>query len=526
MICEVKFLNISYNTVVDYLKEYLSPHFKVKNGFRTFDSFRFLPASKNDFNINHLYFSQLSDLINNDCASEGNMVVVCIDDMDYSTIPKHIRCQLILLAPQESPRTVFNSILDFFASMNEWEREMERAIADRVSIQEVLDISAAFFRKPVFIFDYALRTLAKTGESDSEIMKKLCEDGGIPTPYIQFIIDNGILSKAKQYRELGILKKSSSMPYNLLIKTMTANLLNLDSIVMFCGDDLPTAADIDYMQYFIKMLDRYVDINYNNHSHEKQVNTSQSFFSDCIEGKIISPEEMHRGSLLVGIPYTGRFSLACVRFESFSYSAANFLIKVLETANPFGSVFIYKDEVILINNEQKYLNSEADNETIRSRSEEYLKQFGAKLGISALCYNFFDLHTAYMQATAAVELGSMLEPAKYRYRYRDYFMYHIISCAGKTFGLKHLYTQRLNSLIEYDREHNTDNLQLLETYIVNEYNISKTAEAMHLHRNSVIYRIDKIKTLLGESTWDASFMTNLIVSFYTLRLLRAENTDK
>lgn len=180
-------------------------------------------------------------------------------------------------------------------------------------------------------------------------VKTTCDNAAfIPTPYIQFIIDNGILSKAKQYRELGILKKSSSMPYNLLIKTMTANLLNLDSIVMFCGDDLPTAADIDYMQYFIKMLDRYVDINYNNHSHEKQVNTSQSFFSDCIEGKIISPEEMHRGSLLVGIPYTGRFSLACVRFESFSYSAANFLIKVLETANPFGSVFIYKDEVILI----------------------------------------------------------------------------------------------------------------------------------------------------------------------------------
>lgn len=66
--------------------------------------------------------------------------------------------------------------------MNEWEREMERAIADRVSIQEVLDISAAFFRKPVFIFDYALRTLAKTGESDSEIMKSYVKTGEYRLP--------------------------------------------------------------------------------------------------------------------------------------------------------------------------------------------------------------------------------------------------------------------------------------------------------------------------------------------------------
>ena len=57
-------------------------------------------------------------------------------------------------------------------------------------------------------------------------------------------------------------------------------------------------------------------------------------------------------------------------------------------------------------------------------------------------------------------------------------------------------------LIRYDREHNSELAYTLYIYLLHEQNISKTAAEMHMHRNSVIYRIHKIQSLIGEDFGD------------------------
>ena len=57
----------------------------------------------------------------------------------------------------------------------------------------------------------------------------------------------------------------------------------------------------------------------------------------------------------------------------------------------------------------------------------------------------------------------------------------------------------LNSLKNYDTIHNSDYTDTLKTYIKANYNISEAARLSNLHRQSLIYRLDKIEALTGLS---------------------------
>ncbi len=88
----------------------------------------------------------------------------------------------------------------------------------------------------------------------------------------------------------------------------------------------------------------------------------------------------------------------------------------------------------------------------------------------------------------------------------DFFDKHILQymlneCTG---GLSEqsLYTDSLLSVIQYDKQKNTDYLHTLEVYLKNEMSISKTAADLYLHRNSLLKRLDKLKQLLNSDLED------------------------
>ena len=55
-------------------------------------------------------------------------------------------------------------------------------------------------------------------------------------------------------------------------------------------------------------------------------------------------------------------------------------------------------------------------------------------------------------------------------------------------------------------------------YLLTERSISSTAKIMHMHRNSVIYRLNKIQEILGLDLNDPDVRLRLLISFKILEL--------
>lgn len=63
--------------------------------------------------------------------------------------------------------------------------------------------------------------------------------------------------------------------------------------------------------------------------------------------------------------------------------------------------------------------------------------------------------------------------------------------------LEEIYNEYLKPLYEYDREHGTDYVQVLKCYLDHNASVQSVAEATFLHRNTINYKVRRIKEILN-----------------------------
>lgn len=86
--------------------------------------------------------------------------------------------------------------------------------------------------------------------------------------------------------------------------------------------------------------------------------------------------------------------------------------------------------------------------------------------------------------------------------FRDHVLSHMLDACLNELPVESLLTQGLHALIDHDRQKGSEYLHTLDLYLQNETSVSRTAEALFIHRSSLLKRLDKIYRLLG-STLDS-----------------------
>ncbi len=105
------------------------------------------------------------------------------------------------------------------------------------------------------------------------------------------------------------------------------------------------------------------------------------------------------------------------------------------------------------------------------------------------------LRRSLAQAQDALSLGLRLFGGGRCYLHRDMGLYRLLRHLQGTDDLRSFLDDTLSLLEAYDREHSTELLATLDVLLAHGGNISATAKAMHLHRNSLIYRLERIRDI-------------------------------
>lgn len=134
-------------------------------------------------------------------------------------------------------------------------------------------------------------------------------------------------------------------------------------------------------------------------------------------------------------------------------------------------------------------------------------------GISTVYHDFRQLYYFYHQAETARILGSKKDPMYWYFRYEDYQVEHILSqCIRKTIP-ETLIPDGLKALIAYDKKKGSDYVNLLRIYLETERNIAETIRVSYMHRNTFLYRIQKIEKILEMDLNDARVRLVLELAF-------------
>ncbi len=79
-------------------------------------------------------------------------------------------------------------------------------------------------------------------------------------------------------------------------------------------------------------------------------------------------------------------------------------------------------------------------------------------------------------------------------------------------------------LVEHDRERRSDLVRTLRTYFASGANASEAADRMFLHRNSMLYRLERIQKLTGLDLKDPD--ASLALRLGLLALEKGEEPDE
>jgi hypothetical protein len=161
---------------------------------------------------------------------------------------------------------------------------------------------------------------------------------------------------------------------------------------------------------------------------------------------------------------------------------------------PDALVSVYRENIVMV-------MRCADKQQLHGKKKQQLEQLLKKdimlcCGVSMVFNNFMYVHHYYVQSTfAAAQCQPSLSSAICLYE--DYHADHIIKTLSAKIDPRCFCHPGILSLWESGDEAQRGLVYCLYHYFLNGKNISTAAEALHIHRNTLIYRLSKAEEILN-----------------------------
>jgi sugar diacid utilization regulator len=147
-------------------------------------------------------------------------------------------------------------------------------------------------------------------------------------------------------------------------------------------------------------------------------------------------------------------------------------------------------------------------------------------GLGRLQPGLLGIREAFRGARWALDVGERLFGAGRLSRLQDLGVYQLLLALQDAPELRDFYDDVLGPLLTYDRQRRSELVQTLEAYLDAGNSPSETAVRLHLHRNTVLYRLRRIRELLGRDPDDPEHRLALHVALRAQVVLAPESAPR
>lgn len=148
----------------------------------------------------------------------------------------------------------------------------------------------------------------------------------------------------------------------------------------------------------------------------------------------------------------------------------------------------------VINGDSDY-QSALDFAEMLSQNIEQELHIRVYIGVGSFAKTAFELAGAYLQGSSAVRMGVTSSDKSSIFSYKEFIMVRMIEDIPKPVLTKYL--EILLDTGAKDILKDPDMLNTAEEFLANSLNISETARHLFMHRNTLMYRLDKIEKSMG-----------------------------
>ena len=160
-------------------------------------------------------------------------------------------------------------------------------------------------------------------------------------------------------------------------------------------------------------------------------------------------------------------------------------------------------------------------ERVRAMAQARLGGPAISAGVGRVYDDPAQLHRSYAQAREAVRIGLNTAGSSLTTPFDRLGVYRLLFRLRESPELEDFCEELLGPLERYDTARGADLVHTLECYLANNCNIARATEALHLHRNGLLYRLQRIAEITGLDFGDARQR----LSYYLALLARSLGND-
>lgn len=416
---------------------------------------------------------------------------------------------------------IINRLLDLFMRVTTISHDLERAVLQKAGFDPIMSVARQMFPGDVLLMvDSAYNIIAATDEKadgntyvDTILRQKYYDKDAI-----DLMAEKGYFDDGEKYLHPVLVEKNSICGAPVMLRAYHENGSFFSFAACYFFTHVPTKLE----QFFFNMLTEQIDKFYRESGfYDNSIPKRQQIINDLINSTNPSEGFINDRCKALKIPPSANFRLCYIQLDSKRTIKASHLTIQLSAwcTLPNYGVFQYENSVIILLHDWHDCGV-ADQMAFREHWDDMMNIIKANhsvVGVSLLFTTIAKFGSAFRQAETAINIGEKLNAGQSEYHYSKYYVHDMLLQYEKKFSLGDVYVQYLNKL-GGESVGAYSNLTLLYYYISSERNISLTAKRVHMHRNSIIYRLRRIQDTLEMDLDDPDVRLRLMISFKILEL--------
>jgi DNA-binding PucR family transcriptional regulator len=238
--------------------------------------------------------------------------------------------------------------------------------------------------------------------------------------------------------------------------------------------------------------------------HRKAEQSYQEFFRQLLTGDIQSDSEAKQQAEKLGLHLPAFYSVNVLQFPSEITEKLHQQIQYLITTTLQNQITLYttnNDLLILVEAFQAKKISNKISFLLSWLTEQMAQRFGiapASGGCGSVYDNYAMVDHSYQEALTVIRIKQKFpEEMESVHYYADLGFYRLLPAILKEKQDHDYENECLQKLEAYDLEHNGELLHTLEVYLCNDSRMKESADALHIHENTLNYRLKRISKIGG-----------------------------
>lgn len=435
--------------------------------------------------------------------------------------------EILWIKEKKDPLLLFSEISSIFSFFQNWSQKVKDTILEKKPLEELCQLISEVTPNPWYLADASFRVQVISKSFDVEelsvIWRFMKRQKHVPVDVILRLAESGKLEKMNRTKH-AYLEEAGPFNFPFVSKTICSEKGIIGHFFIIGVYTKICSYELEIAEFFGNLLNKQVE--YDSTYMPTMGRYYDNYFIDLIESSDSSGKEIltkvfdHLGwkpddSYILLI-------LRSLKGHDFQTNLSGLKIHVLEKTYPC-KAFPYRGDIVVILNISKLSAKEVFHKQLQKILLPINKNFGGTSGYSEIFKgekNFNSLKIFYHQALASLnflENGIFHEPKGYD----DIALFYLCKKMSEFLSPKMFCHPDIEILRQYDTENHTSLENTLYQYLINEENTMETARQLYIHRNSLLYRLDKIKSLTNINFKNPNDRIRLIFAYIYYNYLKS-----